>query len=552
MALLLTVATGAWAQTDEPTVHTKDVEVAKLKVGDILADGFSLTGDGDDEIQIISGRWKVGEESTGILVFSLKNITNYGANGAITMYNGLFTTTITPVDEKGQDGNAWVVMAKSPLTIGGITYDSSIDLTYDATAGGWTYTQPEYDVELEVTYYTDEELAEMAKGFYLVGNMNGWAPASKYKLTQNPSNTAEYMITLYLEAATELKVVYSADGATAQTWYPDPGDNKYISDEGRYTIYFRPDYQGGGDWHYGCIYVASDPLFATPTGTKNEWALDMPDYDVELEVEYETDLALNESADNATVLADWNGYEADITLTRTLTGGMWNTLALPFSISSSNVALLKTFLAKQSASIDFQELKTSSYANGTLTLDFGDAAEIKAGHPYLVKTSANVNFATLPATIDAAIAANHLSVTNPFKGVIVSKAIVPTETGAVDFVPTLGKTLVTGPAGDEDNKDAVLFLGSGNTLLNPTVVNDASQQSSYIKGFRAYFQLKGDAVEARSFAMNIDEETTAVSDLKNNEQITNNNCYDLQGRRMEGQPTKKGVYIVNGKKVVIK
>ena len=543
MALLLTVATGAWAQTDEPTVHTKDVEVAKLKVGDILADGFSLTG--DDEIQIISGRWKVGEESTGDLVFSLTDITNYGANGAITMYNGVFTTTITPVDEKGQDGNAWVVMAKSPLTIGGITYDSSIDLTYDATAGGWTYTQPEYDVELEVTYYTDEELAEMAKGFYLVGNMNGWAPASKYKLTQNPSNTAEYMITLYLEAATELKVVYSADGATAQTWYPDPGDNKYISDEGRYTIYFRPDYQGGGDWHYGCIYVASDPLFATPTGTKNEWALDMPDYDVELEVEYETDLALNESADNATVLADWNGYEADITLTRTLTGGMWNTLALPFSISSSNVTLLKSFLDTQSASIDFKELKTSSYANGTLTLDFGNALEIKAGHPYLVKSSKDVDFSTLPAIIDAAIAAYSLPYGNPFKNVEISSAIEPTVTDVVDFIPTLGKTTIASTA--EESK-SILFLGANNTLLNP----DPENMPTLMKGFRAYFQLKGDAVGASRFAMNIDEETTAVSDLKINEQIINNNCYDLQGRRMEGQPTKKGVYIVNGKKVVIK
>ncbi len=548
MALLLTVATGAWAQTDEPTVHTKAVEVAKLKVGDILADGFSLTSDDDVQIQIITDRWKVGEESTGNLVFSLINIANYGANGAITMDNGLFTATITPVDENGQDGNAWVVMAKSPLTIGGITYDSPIDLTPSADGTVWTLsTMPEYDVELEVAYYTDEEIAAMEKiGYYLVGNMNGWTPDSKYKLTENTANPGEYMITLLLEPTSQFKVAYSEDGTTVKYWYPSDGPNYgeggQITEDDRYTVYFKPG-TGGDDWYYRCLWVASDPLYATPTGNKNEWTLDMPDYDVELEIEYETELALSETTDNSAALTEWDGYEANVTLTRTLTGGMWNTLALPFSISSSNVTQLKTFLATQSASIDFKELKTSSYANGTLTLDFEGAAEIKAGHPYLVKTSTNVNFATLPAIIDAAIATYSLPYDNPFKNVEISSAIEPTVTSVVDFIPTLGKTTV-GNTGD--NPKSILFLGANNTLMNPETM------PTLMKGFRGYFQLKGDAVGARSFAMNIDGETTAVSDLKINEQIINNNGYDLQGRRMEGQPTKKGVYIVNGKKVVIK
>jgi hypothetical protein len=383
-----------------------------------------------------------------------------------------------------------------------------------------------------------------ADGYYLVGSMNGWAPNEKYKLAANPGAEGEYMITLYLDADAEFKIVYSNDDTSATTWFPEGMDNnKIIDEEERYTVYFRPDYQGGYDWYYNCIYVASDPLYATPTGNKNEWAFEMPDYDVELEIEYETDLTLNEADDNTTALTEWNGYEADVTLTRTLTGGMWNTLALPFSISSSNVEMLNSFLATQSASIDFKELKTSSYANGTLTLDFGDAAEIKAGHPYLVKTSANVNFATLPAIIDAAIATYSLPYGNPFKNVEISSAIEPTVTSVVDFIPTLGKTTV-GNTGD--NPKSILFLGANNTLMNPETM------PTLMKGFRGYFQLKGDAVGARSFAMNIDGETTAVSDLKINEQIINNNGYDLQGRRMEGQPTKKGVYIVNGKKVVIK
>ena len=50
-----------------------------------------------------------------------------------------------------------------------------------------------------------------------------------------------------------------------------------------------------------------------------------------------------------------------------------------------------------------------------------------------------------------------------------------------------------------------------------------------------------------------DGETTGISDaspLNDNEEMTNDNIYDLQGRRVE-KPTR-GLYVVNGRKVVIK
>ena len=45
-----------------------------------------------------------------------------------------------------------------------------IDLTPNADGTEWTLsTMPEYDVELEVTYYTDEEVAEMEEAAYTEG-----------------------------------------------------------------------------------------------------------------------------------------------------------------------------------------------------------------------------------------------------------------------------------------------------------------------------------------------------------------------------------------------
>jgi hypothetical protein len=45
-------------------------------------------------------------------------------------------------------------------------------------------------------------------------------------------------------------------------------------------------------------------------------------------------------------------------------------------------------------------------------------------------------------------------------------------------------------------------------------------------------------------------ETTGISSMHNSECIMHNEYFDLQGRRV-AQPTK-GIYIVNGKKIVVK
>jgi hypothetical protein len=38
----------------------------------------------------------------------------------------------------------------------------------------------------------------------------------------------------------------------------------------------------------------------------------------------------------------------------------------------------------------------------------------------------------------------------------------------------------------------------------------------------------------------------------NREEVNNEEWYDLEGRKLQGQPKQKGVYISKGKKVVVK
>ena len=67
----------------------------------------------------------------------------------------------------------------------------------------------------------------------------------------------------------------------------------------------------------------------------------------------------------------------------------------------------------------------------------------------------------------------------------------------------------------------------------------------------AYFKLKSDAASlARAFRMSFDDDVTGITTVISDEPTTASGTYTLDGRRIEGQPTQKGVYIVNGKKVV--
>ena len=292
---------------------------------------------------------------------------------------------------------------------------------------------------------------------------------------------------------------------------PDPIELTSTDGE-TWTLASMPDYDVELEVTY---YTEGVELTKNPDGT---WTLAAtPAFDVELEVEYETELALSETTDNSAALTEWDGYEADVTMTRTLATGSWNTFAAPFSTAIPDGWTVK-------------ELSSATFADGTLTLNFATAASIEAGKPYLVKVAANTDLSTAP-----------------FTGAIVSKDAQPFTSTDVDFIPTLGATTIP----DGDTK-AVLFLTANNTLLNPSAL------PANMKGFRAYFQLKN-ADTARSFVLNLGDKETGITTTDFTDFTDKAGAvYDLQGRKHNGQSSmvngqlKKGIYIQNGKKTVVK
>ena len=92
------------------------------------------------------------------------------------------------------------------------------------------------------------------------------------------------------------------------------------------------------------------------------------------------------------------------------------------------------------------------------------------------------------------------------------------------------------------------------------LMNDATYGLGFYKNSNAftvgantaYLPANFDGSGARFFSL-FDDDATGISDatrLNDNGKMINDNCFDLQGRRI-AQPTR-GLYIVNGKKVIIK
>ena len=107
------------------------------------------------------------------------------------------------------------------------------------------------------------------------------------------------------------------------------------------------------------------------------------------------------------------------------------------------------------------------------------------------------------------------------------------------------------------NRNSVVLLAAGNKLgyakTDRTIANGKA-----LGACRAYFHIpaiSGNAQMARRFVMNFGEEdgTTGIIEVTANQKSTPaSGIYTLDGRKLQGQPTQRGIYIVNGKKIIVK
>ena len=218
-----------------------------------------------------------------------------------------------------------------------------------------------------------------------------------------------------------------------------------------------------------------------------------------------TEVTLDEKNDNAQEIKDANNVITDVSLTRTLKANSWNTFCVPFDFEVGKSALAGA--------------KVKEYDNiqGT-TMNMKDATYIVHGRPYLVKPTTAIENPTFSAVA--------------IYGEDAKKVGDDTYALQGTYSP---KTI------SEDNIYGV--IDNGNIVKG--------KKDTTIKGLRAYFIINGNVSGGAKINFG-DGETTGIENIVTPAVISNQKVCNLNGQYV-GNDLKampKGIYIVNGKKVI--
>lgn len=215
-------------------------------------------------------------------------------------------------------------------------------------------------------------------------------------------------------------------------------------------------------------------------------------------------VTLEAENDNASKIETANNAISDVSLTRTLEANIWNTFCVPFAFEVEKSALAGA------------KVKEFDKIDGT-TMYMKDATYILPGRPYLVKPTAEIK--------------------NPTFSAVAIYDENPTKVGDDTYTLTgtySPKTII------EDNIYGVKANGA----------IAKGKKGTTIKGLRAYFIINSNGGQAKiNFG---DDETTGIENIVTPTAISNQKVYNLNGQYV-GNDLKampKGIYIVNGKKVI--
>ena len=238
-------------------------------------------------------------------------------------------------------------------------------------------------------------------------------------------------------------------------------------------------------------------------------------------------ISLANAGDNSTNISNANCYIADVTLSgRTLyKDGMWNTICLPFDLVLDGSAL---------AGGVARPLTAASIDGSTLKLTFGDAVTtLVAGTPYIIKWAAAATNIENPVFHDVIIDATDRCYDTQTTSVTTDER--------VRFLGTYNALTFS-----SEPEKSILLLGDNNTMRYGG--------EGHLGACRAYFKI-GDGSNAReltSFDIDFGEGETTSLNLTPALSQGEGAWYTLDGRKLQGKPAAKGLYIHNGKKTVIK
>ena len=225
---------------------------------------------------------------------------------------------------------------------------------------------------------------------------------------------------------------------------------------------------------------------------------------------------------------------ADIIYTRTFNNTAWQALYIPFSLNYD----------------DWKDNFEVAYINGVRQLDKDDDGTIDETIMDVIKIKSGSTSPNMPYLIKAkATGEKTFSVTNA--------TIYPAEENSIDCSTTIAKYTFTGTYNTIPSATMIAneyYAMGGGDLIQSEGSNDLMSYRWYMKVESRNHSYKASNA-AKTITINVigdeeEETTTGVHQL----QITNDELpvYDLNGRKVNGNNLKPGIYVKNGKKVIIK
>lgn len=218
---------------------------------------------------------------------------------------------------------------------------------------------------------------------------------------------------------------------------------------------------------------------------------------------------IDEGVDDTIDLAN----DVNVTLKRTLSNEYWNTFCVPFDISSDKAK------AVFGDSVRLREF--TGTMQGSVMI-FKNATSIEAGKPYLMRP-------------------DYMVVDPTFTGVDIEKTTPDTvfSTGGYGFAGVFTPMTI---ATDGTN----VFISTTGVLKKPT------KTGNRMKGMRAFIILpNAEAAKATSITLE-DDEAQAITDVTARAKA-DGAFYSINGQKLGyDKPAEKGIYIINGKKHIIR
>lgn len=406
------------------------------------------------------------------------------------------------------------------------TYTS--DITSLMGINGWNgWTKPELTANNWQSYagnYQDPKYYEVSGGF---NNTKQW----EQSLTTRSIKLypGKYVVKLACRTssnggASSGYVSVKVGDKETKTNFPLKNDTGYgITTTGEASfdgskVYNSTGRQGGGwEWRYVPFELASTSEVTLAIHVASEGGQNYPGF-------YEPQLLampMDVTLKDAETYAEAPALVANVTLDRKL-GEKWNTIVLPFALTDVQVTKMFGEGAKVAA------YKGSTVTGDHVTLNFEEQTSMAANTPYMIKTGLNASKKVNGVVLESA------------SGL---KKVEDANHNGIDFVGnyTTGQTL-------QQNS----FFISNNVFYR------ASGQET-MKAYRATFQVPSTLSAAKSMNTVFVGEggsVTAIDDVHVSPQgsfdvyhingmLVKKNAIDLNG-------LDKGIYIINGKKYVVK